>query len=111
MDQAIRDSLDCYRVCVETFVYCIKKGGKHADPDHLTVLNDCMEICNLNASFMIRNSIFSGRTAELCADICEKCAVSCEAIDSADVQMKACAETCRNCSRSCRKVETRTEVV
>lgn len=111
MDEAIKDSLDCYRICLETISYSLKKGGRYVDPDHIQILIDCEQICNLDAAYLIRNSIFAGRTAELCADICEKCAASCEAIDPGDTQLKACAEVCRKCANSCRKVETRTEVV
>ncbi len=111
MDQAIKASLDCYRICVETFAYCIKTGGRHADPDHIQILKDCAEICKLNADFMIRNSQYYGRTCELCADICEKCAASCEAVGPEDTQVKACSEICRECASSCREMEERTEVV
>lgn len=110
MDQAIRDSLDCYRTCLETITYCLKKGGKHTDPDHMQILKDCAEMCNLNASFMIRNSISHGRTAEFCADICEKCAASCEAIDPMDTELVSCVEMCRKCAKSCRLMEERMEV-
>lgn len=111
MDQAITDSLNCHRICVETIAYCLKMGGKHVESDHMQILTDCAEICKLNASFMIRNSTFNGRVAELCADICEKCAASCEVVNPADTQLKTCAEMCRKCASSCRQIEERTEVV
>ncbi len=41
MDQAIADSLNCYRICVETLTYCIKKGGKHAELQKLVL--KCVE--------------------------------------------------------------------
>ncbi len=111
MEEAIRNSLDCYRICEETIAYCLKMGGRYVEPDHVQIVVDCAQMCNLHASFMIRNSNFAGRTAELCADICEKCAASCEAVDPEDTQLKTCAEMCRKCAASCRKVEQRTEVV
>ena len=109
MEQAIRDSLDCYRVCIETITYCLKKGGRLTEPDHVSILTDCAEVCNLNATFIIRDSIYQGRTAQLCADICEKCAISCETIDPMDVELITCAEICRKCAKSCRQMEERTE--
>lgn len=104
MDQAITDSLNCYRSCIETISYCVEKGGKHTESNHLQILRDCADICILNTSFMIRGSTFHTKTAELCADICEKCATSCETVDPTDTQMKTCAEMCRKCASSCRKM-------
>lgn len=101
MNQAIQDTLDCYRVCEETIQYCSQKGGKHTDPQHIQALTDCKEACKMAANFMIRGSELHGKVCGVCADACKRCAESCEAMGD-DEQMKKCAEICRKCEASCR---------
>lgn len=104
MGEAILEALDSYRTCVETIAYCLKKGGRFVDSDHMQILKDCSDVCTITAGFLLRNSQFHNQVCELCAEICEKCAASCEAIDPVDTQLKACAEVCRKCAKSCRKI-------
>lgn len=101
MDHCIDNCTECHRVCLETAVYCLTKGGKHAEARHVRILLDCAQICATSADFMIRKSVAQSRTCGLCAEICERCAESCEAFAD-DAQMKRCAEACRRCAHSCR---------
>lgn len=106
MKQCIENCLDCYSICTQTLTYCQSKGGKHADPEHLRLLQDCIEICQLSADFMLRRSPLHTRTCGVCAEICERCAVSCETMPE-DPWMKACAESCRRCAQSCQQMSAR----
>jgi hypothetical protein len=38
----------------------------------------------------------------VCADACERCVESCDALDGDE--MKRCAEICRRCAESCREM-------
>jgi hypothetical protein len=110
LEQCITDCLDCYKICAQTMSYCIQKGGKHAEINHITLLKDCTELCRTSTDLMLRNSNWSGRLCALCADICMKCATDCDSFD--DEQMKKCADVCRRCADSCRKMaETATQRV
>ncbi len=100
--RAIEDVNECALVCVETVAYCLRMGGEHADPDHITVLMDCGEVCTLASSYVLRRSEFAARVLGLTADVCERCAESCERF-SDDEWMMDCAESCRNCAQSCRE--------
>lgn len=96
---------ECRVVCLETVSYCLEKGGKHAAAAHIRLLLDCAEICSASAGFLVRGSELHGRTCGVCADVCEACARSCEAMGD-DAQMKRCAEVCRRCAQSCRSMAT-----
>lgn len=101
METCIRDSLDCYRVCLETKNYCMSVGGKHSEAAYIRLLSDCLEICSMNAHFMIKHSQFGSRISAMCTDVCKQCADSCEMFTNDD-QMKLCAQMCRKCEQSCR---------
>jgi hypothetical protein len=101
MKRCIDECLSCYRVCMETLIFCIAQGGRHAEPRHLQLLMDCAEICRTSADFMLRGSELHVETCAVCADVCERCAQSCDAMGD-DATMRACAEACRRCAESCR---------
>lgn len=99
--ECIQECQDCHEVCLESVAYCLEMGGKHANPEHISLLLDCAEICQVNANFMLRSSPLYMRTCELVAEVCEACADSCEEL-SDDQVMQNCAEFCLSCSESCR---------
>lgn len=106
LEQCIRSCTDCSRTCLETVAYCLEKGGQHAAPDLVKLLQDCADICQVSAASMARGSDFHGRLCALCAEVCERCAEACEQHGD-DAQMKRCAEQCRRCAQECREEERR----
>lgn len=103
MDTCIENCLDCHRICLQTVVHCLGKGGRHAEPRHIGLLLDCADICATSANFMLRDSDLHGRTCAVCAEVCERCADDCERF-AGDADMQACAEVCRRCAESCRQM-------
>ncbi len=101
MEQCIDNCTQCHAICLETITHCLSKGGKHAAPDHIRLLQDCAQICATSADFMLRGSDLHGRTCAVCADVCTRCAESCERMGDDEV-MLGCAEMCRRCAESCR---------
>jgi hypothetical protein len=99
--QCIDDCVDCSSICIETMNHCLHMGGRHADPNHITLLANCAEICRISADFMLSGSSFSDEICKVCAQVCEACKSSCE-LFSDDQQMMACAEQCQICADSCR---------
>lgn len=99
----VQNCTECHRICLETAAYCLQKGGKHAEPNHVRLLLDCAQICQTSADFMIRGSDLHTWTCAVCAEICEVCAKDCESMGD-DQQMKRCAEVCRRCADSCREM-------
>lgn len=103
VERCIEDCRDCHGVCVETIAHCLRMGGKHAEAKHITLMQDCADVCTLSEDAMLRSSEFMNRICGLCADTCVSCAESCEAFPD-DEAMAACAERCRTCADSCRQM-------
>lgn len=104
---AMQECIELCRKCEDEcssmlFSHCLPKGGEHAAPAHVSLMTDCIAICALAASFMVRHSASHAALCAACAAICEACAKSCEAID--DEAMQRCAELCRRCAESCRSM-------
>lgn len=101
MEQCIQECNRCHQVCIETIKHCLEKGGRHAAADRIRTLADCAEICQTSANFMMRGSELHMSTCGACADVCERCATSCDSMAD-DEMMKRCADQCRRCAVSCR---------
>lgn len=104
MDSCIEECLSCHAACTETVAYCLQMGGDHASPEHITLLQDCAQICQTSADFMLRMSDLHGLTCGICAEICERCAEDCRQFD-VDEMMMSCAEACSTCAESCSEME------
>lgn len=104
MQECIQNCTQCFQVCSHVIDHCLRKGGKHADPQHIKLLSDCAKICHLSADFMIRVSDYHAATCGVCAEICNTCAESCEAIADGDEPMQVCASICRKCADSCEEM-------
>ena len=95
--------IDCHKACMETAIYCLQQGGKHAEANHVRLMFDCAEICQTAANFMQRGSDLHHHTCAACAAICQRCAEDCERM-SDDSRMATCAETCQRCADSCQRM-------
>ncbi|HEU0085462.1 MAG TPA: four-helix bundle copper-binding protein [Candidatus Paceibacterota bacterium] len=104
IQQCIDDCNKCAEVCEETLEHCKEMGGEHADPVHISLMEDCIEICKTSESFMQRDSAHMEHICKECAEICEECADSCESIDPRSDKMMASVEACRACAKSCREM-------
>lgn len=104
MRQCAQECSACHDVCLETVQHCLHMGGRHADPHHVRLLLDCVQICETSKDFMLRGSELHGHTCAACAAVCERCADGCEKMGGGDQQMKLCADTCRRCAASCRRM-------
>lgn len=105
MKESIQLAQECKQVCLDTLAYCKSKGGDHASPEHLMMLEDCARICDTSVDFMERGSENHSQVCALCAEICDRCADSCDMMTD-DEQMKKCAEVCRACAEACRNMSS-----
>ncbi|WP_438016688.1 four-helix bundle copper-binding protein [Sorangium sp. So ce315] len=107
MSKAFRDTAaeaqHCQSICVQTIQHCLEVGGSHVEPSHIQILQDCSEICETTGTMLMRSSVQHNQVTAACADICERCAQSCDRF-TGDAQMKACAEACRRCAAACRQI-------
>jgi ketopantoate reductase len=103
MHDSILECWECRTYCQKTlFNHCLIEGEQHAEINHVKLMIDCIQICQLAADFMVRNSERHYAICRTCAEVCEACAKSCENID--DKKMKECAKICRKCAKSCSKM-------
>lgn len=100
MNECIENCTQCHATCLETINYCLGKGGKHADPEHISLMGVCADICATSADAMLRGSPVHAVTCGACAEICRRCAESCESMGD-DAEMQRCAQMCRRCADSC----------
>jgi hypothetical protein len=91
---------ECHDVCLHTLQHCLEKGGRHAEPSHIRLLLDCVQICHTSEDFMLRGSDLHAATCGACGEVCTRCAEDCERLAD-DAVMKRCAEVCRRCAESC----------
>jgi hypothetical protein len=103
MKECIDECIACGNSCLDTMSHCLRMGGDHAEPMHITLLANCAEMCRTSADFMLTGSEFSKEACRLCASICEKCATSCGEFGD-DEQMAACEGMCLACAESCREM-------
>lgn len=101
MKECLQNCTECHNICVQTTVYCIEMGGKHAHSAHLESLLDCATVCRTSADFLLRSSGLHPQVCGVCAQACQTCAESCAQFPD-DAQMRACAEECRRCAETCR---------
>ena len=99
----IESCWECRHECQGTlFNHCLQMGGDHLKPDHVKIMMDCIQICQVAADAMVRQSTVIADICMACANACESCADSCEALG--DEEMEYCAKLCRSCADYCRKL-------
>ena len=104
MQTCIENCQNCHTVCLETINHCLEMGGEHASPDHIKLLQDCVNICQTSADFMIRGSEHHAAVCGVCAEVCDACAKECERMADGNEFMQRCADACRRCAESCREM-------
>ena len=100
MDQCIENCLNCHRACLEAIAGILNEKSTHDHRHLLASLQDCVDICQTSANFMIRGSHMHMETCGACAPICEHCAKECGEINGHEF-LKKCAEACAKCAESC----------
>lgn len=91
---------ECYRTCMTGFaVHCTRVGGHHMAREHLRRMLSCIDLCALTADFLLRHSPHTQELCLLCAEVCQQCATSCQALDNPD--MHHCARSCEVAAQAC----------
>lgn len=103
MRRCIDECLRCAATCTETSRHCLELGGKHAEPEHITTLEVCADICLTSANSMLRGSRLYTETCRACAAVCRACEEACRRMGD-DPMMQQCADVCRSCAESCERM-------
>lgn len=96
MHECIHHCANAHDLCQHEIHDCLKKGGEHANAEHIGIMMDCAAICHAAEDAMLRHSPMHGAFCQACATVCTACAESCEKLGDTD-----CAEACRACAKSC----------
>jgi hypothetical protein len=104
LQRCIDECQECHAICTHTIAHCLELGGRHAAPEHISVLADCAAACAASADSMLRSSPRHGRFCAICAEMCDACAQDCERMADGDATMEECAKICRRCAESCREM-------
>jgi hypothetical protein len=65
----------CYQTCLhEAMTHCLESGGKHVSPEHMRLMLNCAEICQMSTNLMLSNSTFSSQLCRVCAEVCDAAA-------------------------------------
>lgn len=103
LQHCIDNCQDCYRICAETLTYCLESGKRHHQAEHLKLLMDCMELCQIASNFMMRASDLHKHVCAACSAACDRCAESCESFEDDEVLMM-CSDACQRAAESCKEV-------
>ena len=99
MQECIDNCQTCHATCLNMAAnFCLEKGGAHVAPDHFRLMLDCARICATSVDFMLQGSKHFPHICRECAEICDGCAASCEALDG----MEDCVAACRASAQTCR---------
>ena len=104
MQKCIQLCQDCHALCVQTIGHCLNLGGRHAALEHIRLLQDCAELCETTAHYLIRGSSLHERMCGLCDEVCRQCADNCLQVGGDDQMVKKCAEMCKTCAGSCERM-------
>ena len=94
---------DCQQACDSCSAHCVAMlaEGKTQHVKTMQLCNDCAAVCAVSAQIVARHGPLTNTICAACADACDQCAKSCEAVKD-DAHMKHCALECRRCEKACR---------
>ena len=63
-----------------------------------------LDMCRMASMMMCRGSEYAKQMCNMCADMCEACAMECEKMGDKMEVCKQCADMCRKCAQECRSM-------
>lgn len=104
-DSAVKDTIDaaveCALACRRCAAACLEEKNIDMLRECIRLDRDCAWICDLTTSYLLGNSAFEAQACQLCAEICDACAMECG--KHSDMQhCVECAQACRECADACR---------
>ncbi len=100
MKLCIDACFDCYKECSSTLGHCLEMGGKHAEKEHVVLIEDCAAICLTAAEFMLRKSDFHLEICKLSSQVSKACSRHCAQFKN-DLPMQMCAAACKRAEEAC----------
>lgn len=104
-NQACIDACNhCEQSCYECFDLCLLEQDVANRVDCLKALIECAVMCQMSVTLLSLKSQSAMDHCTLCANVCQKCAMECEAFD--DLHCKDCVTSAKKCATECNKVES-----
>lgn len=90
------------RRCIQDCMNCMTKTARTPDKDEIAACCiECVQMCEITSKALMQNSKFTAKYMDLCADICNWCAILCQELPYAECQ--SCAISCKECAKMLRK--------
>lgn len=99
----------CFQACHECAILCLNEPDAAARKDHIAMMMECAGICQEAACFMTMDAKHDKEICQLCATICEECAIGCSQFK--DAHCIRCADECRKCAAECRAMQQKTNAM
>ncbi len=103
LGDAVHHAMYCAKMCLSCADAC--QAERHDMTQCIRVCVDCADVCDAAATLGLRrsgsNDAVLKEMLELCARVCDACAVECDSHDHE--HCKLCAQICRECADDCRK--------
>lgn len=99
-DTLIQTLMQCEIHCRICTQYYVDTEDNHTHVPMLRLSIECADFCNVAKKFLIMNSPYSVRAAEVCAVICNDFATTC-LVFSQQHQYRQCAIVCQEAAELC----------
>lgn len=100
-DQLLLKKLqECMIACNHCLNECLTEDHVEMMLDCIRLDRECVEICSVLESAIIRQSPYTNQLAEICLVVCNDCSEQCEKHEHRHCQY--CAVICRECAEACR---------
>ena len=100
LKRTAEETLAAYEACSQLVPYCLTKGGRLAENEHIRRLLDCAEICQATSDLLLRGSPRARQLCGICADFCRDAEKDCRRY-LPDEAMQRCAQICRRAAETC----------
>ena len=101
-EACIEACLRCASECQQCAAFCLQEDDTSMMARCIQLDMECAAICYATAQLMSLGSDRAIALCQICADICESCAMECGRHDADHCQR--CAVDCRACEEECRKL-------
>lgn len=99
----IQNCVHCHLICRQMVQHSLQMGGVYAEASHVRLFEDCSEICEVTADFMLRESNHYRKLCAVCIEACDATSERCRRFPE-DTRMAACAAACEETSRVCKQM-------
>src|SRR4051812_2626347 len=93
--RALTNCIECCRECL-----AVTKNFS-LDQHFINVHNECIEVCELAKSSLLRNSKFRVEICKLCREICLECLAETQKYADSIEECRRCAESIKECAIEC----------